>query len=480
MSAELTLFATSDLHGYRILELPEILRATPGTSIWVDNGDLFGGLSALAYQLQGEGRSCGSIDWLAEHGAVAMNVGNHDLDGGITALLARSRQRDVALLSANLWHDHWGLLPASRTVDTLAGRVGFAGGLTAAAGAMWRPALRAHLRTTDPVAALISECRRLRPRCDWVVALAHLGLPLPLLLPGEPGPQENPGASLVAALAARGPGGRPLADCVVLGHTHEHDARILGATAVVTPGRRGDALGRVCLSRGSTPPTATLLSCHAAASPEDPRVARTGHPFPLAEARRLGRFAAQRIRVPRGTHTLGDQIREASAHFWGAPGALLAERIAPDGPPVETIGEAIRRIPMLEPFVVLELHASPLRQVRRLRDQHAAWARTRDPRIARRHRWHAFREVGPAQGRVARLVVPAGWAAGQGGYLPLLEAKQLADPGWSLVQLLVERTHGAGSSVAPTGRSRATRSDPPGPHSSVPRSAPKESHGPRR
>lgn len=454
LSSKLTVFATSDLHGYRIPDLPNLLQATPGTAIWVDNGDLFGGLSALAHRLEGGGGRCGSLDWLAEHGAVAVNVGNHDLDGGIAALRARSLPGTPTLISANLWHNQWGLLPASVERDTPAGRVGVAGALTAAASETWRPALRAHLRVTDPVSALVAECRRLRRRCRWIVAMAHLGLPLPPLLPHETGPQENPGAELVAALAKRDPDGRPLADCVVLGHTHEQHALIQDATAVVVPGRRGDAVGCVSLSDESSPPTASLIPCQAISSPAAAPETAAGRPFSRAETTRLQNLAAQRIRVPAGTHTLGDQLCEASAHFWGAPGALLAERIAPDGLPVETIGEALSRMPMLDPFVVLEIEAGPLRQAQALRDRHAAWSHARDPRIARRHRWHAFREAGPPQGSVARLVVPAAWAAGHGGYQSLLQAKLLADPGWSLVQLLVERTRGTNGEPSRAGAGR--------------------------
>jgi len=443
VSSGLTVLATSDLHGYRLAPR-SVAGLRDSDALWVDNGDLLGGLPELALRLGWFQDDCPTFSWLRQRGAGAVNLGNHDVDGGLEATLRRSAQDTPALLCANLLHQDAPALRGSAVLETAAGPVGVVGVLTPAVSRMWRPALRAALRVTDPVSTAVDTCTRLRDRCRWVVVLAHLGRALPPLLPHEDPTWENPGERLVDALSARAHGARPLADLVVLGHIHERHAWVQDRTAVVLPGRRGDVVARVDLPAGPHPPTAALLPAHGVSlsTPQPGPEAHDPALFPPAERARLRALAAEPLHVPSGCTRLADQILEAGERLLGAGRALLSTRVLPEGPPVTRVGEALARMPMLEPVVVLDLSAEQMRSARRQRDAHSAWAASRGPRIAKRHRWHAFWERGAEAGPGHPTLLPASWAAGYGGYGALRGAQVLADPGYSLVELLYHRAQG--------------------------------------
>ena len=439
----LTLLATSDLHGERVPELPALVAAAPGPVLHVDNGDTFGGLAGLEYALATAPRTCRTLSWLGRVGTAALNLGNHDLDAGPSALAERAAQGAVPLVSGNLRLDGTAPLPATVVRETPAGTVGIAGALSAGAQAMWAPSLQRRTALSDPVPALVSACRDLREAgCEWVVALGHFGLPLPPLDLRHPERlPENPGDALVAELSARPDGGRPLADVVVLGHTHVIHAAVQDRTAVVVPGRRGEGVARVRLPAsngpGASPPEAEFVPLPGTA---EQRLARAEGPVAALlrdEREALAALAAEPLPVPPGAETFAQQLQAVAAAQLGATGLFVAARIAPDGPPARTVGEAQARSPMLEPLVVLQVEREDLSEIRRHRAWHAAEQhREPDPRLAHRHAWHAFAEIGVRDAARQTLAVPASWAGGYGGYSALAGCREVADPGWSLVELL--------------------------------------------
>jgi hypothetical protein len=443
----LTLLATSDLHGARVPEstvpestvpestvpestVPEstsLVHADPGATtdatILVDNGDLFGGPSGLRFSL--EGGVCGTIQWMTHVGLAALHVGHHDLDQGVEGLLERARQAVFPVLSANLYDGNERLLPDRAVVDTPAGRVGLAGALTPMARDMWPPSLRQRLRLTDPVAALRESCAALRPDCRYVIALAHLGFPIG----SEPSVEalgENPGEALVEALALATGDGRPLADCVVLGHTHVPHASVRGRTAILAPPSGGRGFGRAVFSQASVSAELVATSSKPAADAREQ----------AAVAPLLGRP------LHTDAATLGAQIL-AAARPRGADGVVVTRRLEPHGPPVRTVAEALVRAPLLEPLVLLELDEAGLGEVLATRDRHAALADAAgDLHVARRHRWHAFELLAdprsaPGNHRPWRLLVPASWSGGYAGYNSFFKARVLAEPGLHLVELLL-------------------------------------------
>ncbi len=441
--AGLTLLVTSDLHGERVPELPALAAAEPGTVLHVDNGDTFGGLAGLEYALGTAPRTCRTLSWLRQVGTVALNLGNHDLDAGPPALVERTAQGAVPLVSGNLRVDGAAPLPGTVVRETPAGTVGIAGALTAGARAMWAPSLQRRTALSDPVPTLVQACRALREAgCEWVVALGHLGLPLPRLHPRRPERiVENPGDVLVAELSARPDGGRPLADVVVLGHTHVTHTAVQDRTAVVVPGRRGEGVARVRLRAsggpGAPPPEAEFVPLPGT---PDQRLARAEGPVAellRQEREALATLAAEPLSVPAGAETFAQQLQAVAEAQLGATGLFVATRLVPDGPPARTVGEARTRSPMLEPLVALEVEREALAEIRRHRAWHAAEQhREPDPRLAHRHAWHAFAEIGVRDAPRQTLAVPAAWAGGYGGYSALAACREVADPGWSLVELL--------------------------------------------
>ncbi|MFH2005323.1 MAG: metallophosphoesterase [bacterium] len=422
----LVVLATTDLHGERAPELARLAREGPGAAILVDNGDAFGGAAGLRFSL--EGGACGTVEWMNSLGLAALNVGNHDLDQGVEGLLARAQQARFAILSANLFEGDRRLLPDRVVVDSDAGAVGIAGAITPAAGILWPPSLRRRLRVTDPVAALRRCCEALRPRCRFVIALAHLGFPL---LPELA--EENPGEELLAALGITGADGRPLADCVVLGHTHLEHAEVRGSQAVLMPGRRAEAVGRARLG-GDVEAEVHKLSGTPAERLQraDPRL----QAIQVTERERLARLLARALPVG-SARTFGEQLL-AAARRRGADGIVVAQRVGTSLAPARTLGEALPRAPMLEPLVLLGLSAPALRRTLVARDRHAVRAELAgDPQAARRHRWHAFELLGGSGGGPYRLLVPASWTGGYAGYEDLSSAPILAEPGDHLLELLL-------------------------------------------
>jgi len=425
----LTVLATTDLHGERAPELARLAREEPGTAILVDNGDAFGGAAGLRFSL--EGGRCGTVEWMNTLGLAAMNVGNHDLDQGVEGLLARAEQARFAILSANLFEGDRRLLPDRVVVETDVGPVGVAGAITPTAGILWPPSLRQRLRVTDPVEALARSCEALRNQCRFVIALAHLGFPLLPELPELE--EENPGEALLMALGEAGEDGRPLADCVVLGHTHLEHAEVRGSQAVLMPGRRAEAVGRALLGQGVQAEVRKVAGTPAERLQGADASLRE---LQTAEEQRLAPLLARRL--PKGSaETFGQQLLEA-AQRRGADGIVVAQRVGTSQAPARTVAEALSRAPMLEPLVLLELSEPALGRTLAVRDHHAAQAaNVGDPRVAKRHRWHAFELLGDSGSGPLRLLVPASWTGGYAGYEDLSIAPILAQPGEHLVELLL-------------------------------------------
>ncbi len=180
----------------------------------------------------------------SQMGLGAAALGNHDLDLG-PAWLARSARSyaHFPILAANLapCADLAGLVHPAALLVVKGVRVGIVG-LTTPAQAHKRP----QLRVADPLQTLRNLLPALRPLCDVVIVLSHLGLRL-----------EASGASVVAAgdveLAQSLP--RGAVHLIVGGHTHhalnadglEAD-NIVNGIPLVQAGALGRHLGEATIS----------------------------------------------------------------------------------------------------------------------------------------------------------------------------------------------------------------------------------------
>lgn len=114
----------------------------------------------------------------SEAGVDASAIGNHDLDMG-SELLARAIEKDAAhpILSANLAGSRWltdHYYPAALMV-VKGIRVGLIGLSTPAA---LKPQQDAGLRVANPIQAVHNLLPALRPLCDVIIILSHLGYSL--------------------------------------------------------------------------------------------------------------------------------------------------------------------------------------------------------------------------------------------------------------------------------------------------------------
>lgn len=176
--------------------------------------------------------------------------GNHDLDLGATVLAhALEREARFPLLAANVTGSPAlaaALCPAAIVV-VKGLRIGVIG-LTTPAQVHPEPA--SGRRVTDPIAATHNLLPALRPLCDALIIISHLGLCL-----GSPGAQVA-GAGDVELAASLPPGAVHL---IVGGHTHTalneaglSPRNIVNGIPIVQAGKFGQFVGEVELSVGRT------------------------------------------------------------------------------------------------------------------------------------------------------------------------------------------------------------------------------------
>jgi 5'-nucleotidase/UDP-sugar diphosphatase len=176
-------------------------------------------------------------------GVDAATFGNHDFDMDVP-LLAHAIRREVRfpLLSANLAGSHWlGRTYFPAAILVLKGvRVGIIGLTTPT---RIRSYLDPELHATDPLAVVHHLLPTLRPLCDVLLILSHLGYGLA----GNTDPLRQPGdIELAYSLPANG------ATLIVGGHTHtvlnEHHLEpdnVINGVPLVQAGAAGDFLGEV-------------------------------------------------------------------------------------------------------------------------------------------------------------------------------------------------------------------------------------------
>ena len=185
---ELLILHTNDFHG-RILNTDERgksmglaemvaaikkLRAENPNSLWLDAGDTFHGMPIINISA---GKNM--VTLLNEAGLNAMTPGNQDFNYGMPKLLELAKMAKFDVLAANVTSkvDNKFLLPPYK-IYTLKNnlKVGVFGLTTPDTAYKIRPVLVGGLNFLDPVTAAKRMVKALRPKCDVLIAVTHLGI----------------------------------------------------------------------------------------------------------------------------------------------------------------------------------------------------------------------------------------------------------------------------------------------------------------
>ena len=243
-AAEVVLFHTNDAHarimkgddGGKTIGLAEMTaavrksRAGNEATLWLDAGDTFHGMPAVNVS-----RGVGMVALLNRAGLDAMTPGNHDYNYGAPRLLELARRARFPVLSANTVGRETGeLLFKPYKIFRWGGiRVGVFGLTTPDTAGATRPSNVETVRFTDAVEAAWRMVAELRPQCDVIVALAHLGLNEHSSITSERLAQEAPGI-----------------DVIIDGHSHTAlpEGLTVGDTLIAQTGWHGHFLGRVMLT----------------------------------------------------------------------------------------------------------------------------------------------------------------------------------------------------------------------------------------
>jgi 5'-nucleotidase / UDP-sugar diphosphatase len=341
-------------------------------------------------------------------GVDAGAIGNHDLDWGL-ALLSLAAERDAVfpLVSANIVtaQPYAGIVPTA-TISAKGLRVGIIGVTTPAEIKGPTPG---EFVVADPVAAVAEHAAAMRPRCDVLIVLSHLGYSL-----------DHPAGIVTAAgdveLARALPPGS--VDLILGAHTHFalnanglEPANLVNGIAIAQAGAFGRYLGEVTLeidADGARVTGARLLAVEGL--PADPA-------FDEAHARPLLAQTQALMREPLGDAEPHPDLdsAEARAAFSGRENALvnfvadaLAARCRRAGIPVDfalvdasvvsaglpagqlTLGDAHRLSPFADSIVTFTL---PRGRLQALLDDNARRAASADAAPEGRGFAHFSREV---------------------------------------------------------------------------------------
>jgi len=261
---ELSLFATSDLHG-RVLSFDytkqapspkpsfeqlatvlETLRNQTPNSLLFDNGDLIQG-TPFSDTLVGQGASGLNMhSFLGLCGYDVANLGNHDFDFGPSTLDETIKSACCPYVCANLEQADITFPQKSlmllRTLTTKNGTSApFKIGITGCVPAQtqeWVSAMGDDFRFSDPVNAIKAETQKLRASgADLIVVLAHSGY---IADPNRQEPENF--AQKIAQLSN--------VDAVFAGHLHypDHSAVNAKGAPVSMPGCNATHIGRIDLT----------------------------------------------------------------------------------------------------------------------------------------------------------------------------------------------------------------------------------------
>ncbi len=242
-TGELIICHTNDMHSRilpeddwgRSIGLAEIaavvkaVRAEHPATLWLDAGDTVHGMPMINVT---KGESI--VPLLNEAGIDAMVPGNHDFNYGFDNLLKLSKEMEFPLLCANLVREQNGkqVFPGYKIFRLQGLKVGVFGLSTPETAYTSNPDNVLGLKFTDPVAEAREMVKKLRPRCDVVIGLMHMGL--------------NESSDFTSKRIAEEVEG---IDLIVDGHSHTTlpEGLQVGKTMIVQTGWHDHTLGEVRL-----------------------------------------------------------------------------------------------------------------------------------------------------------------------------------------------------------------------------------------
>lgn len=257
---KLTLFGTSDIHGYvyptdyqsrtqdmdyGLLKLAALLKKerskAPGASLAIENGDIIQGSPFTHYLVKHKQSAAPILNIVNKMKFDAGVIGNHEFNYGLDYLKTAVDSAEYPFLCANiLTEDGKTAFGEPYKIFEKQGIKVAVLGLTTQYIPHWEhPENYAGLRFESALDTAKTYVPLLRDQADIVVVSYHGGFEKDLTTgqPTETLTGENEGYAILKEVEG--------IDILLSGHQHRHIAEVVNGTAVVMPGSKGEYLGKV-------------------------------------------------------------------------------------------------------------------------------------------------------------------------------------------------------------------------------------------
>ena len=375
-AAELVILHTNDFHG-RILNTDDrgqsmglaemvaaikTLKAENKNNLWLDAGDTFHGMPDINIS-KGENM----VNLLNIAGLDAMTPGNHDFNYGIPRLIELSKIAKFDILAANLvyrFNDQHVLKPYKIYTLPNGLKVGVIGLPTPETQYKANPALVKDVNFLNPNEIAKDIVKKIRPQCDVVIAVTHLGVL-----------ENSEFNSLKLAKEVEG------IDLIVDGHSHTvlENGITIGDTLIVQTGAHAYNLGRVTIQidgKKITAKNAELLNADAVKKINpvpDKEIERAIRKFQVENKKLFNEVIAQNPTALSGEYSsvrlqemeLGDFLTDAFRWKTGADiGVINGGGIRSDLPAGNvTRGDPIAIFPFGNQLQVVEISGVKIREM---------------------------------------------------------------------------------------------------------------------
>ena len=244
-TGELVIYHTNDMHArvtpdddngmsVGLAELAAVVKKTKATNpdtLWLDAGDTFHGMPMINIS-----RGMNMVELVNAAGIDAMSPGNHDYNYGVDRLIELSKKLKVTVLSANTVKrgtNKYVFKPYKIYKLPNNIKVGVFGLTTPETAYKSNPKNTEKIEFLNPVEQSKLMIKKLRPKCDVIIAVMHMGVDASSKFTSERIANEAPGI-----------------DLIVDGHSHTvlPEGINIGDTLIVQTGWHEHMLGKVNIS----------------------------------------------------------------------------------------------------------------------------------------------------------------------------------------------------------------------------------------